>query len=170
MFFSSFKGYWYHFPIESLLFFLLNIGPDTPIYISCYSDSVSWWLQKSIKMINLHEYEDFPQLFLLIFKASIPLFHRNSFLFVNIGRVTPIFISNYPDSVSSWSQYIENESSSINVRKYHNIFLLSSKVWILLYHKIFDIFLWLHIDSDILIYISLTNIECLSYHKIVKNG
>ena len=45
------------------MFFWLNIGPDTLISVSCYSDLVSWWSQNSRKMDLSQKYEKLPQMF-----------------------------------------------------------------------------------------------------------
>ena len=50
----------YRCPIEPLIFIWVNIGLATPIFISCDSDTVSWWTHKkengssSIHMKNFH--------------------------------------------------------------------------------------------------------------------
>ena len=80
LFFFHLVEYRYSCPIEPMIFIWVNIGQDMLIYISYYSDLVSWWSQIVGKWLKLHKYEGLPPFFthLIVYGCSFPIEHMKN--------------------------------------------------------------------------------------------
>ena len=102
----------------------MNIGPDTPIYIYWYSNSVSCLSKNRIKMALAPKNKNHHNILLWSCEVLILLSHIcfDKFLWVYIGTDTPISTSSDTDSVSWWSQMNRKMAIAQKIRKITTVF------------------------------------------------
>ena len=152
--------YGYHFPIETVIFWGVNIGRAKPISISRYSDSL-YWLSLNIRKMDLS-----PKIWILS-----TMYFSHIFYCGNRCPIEPLK-KNVGESWLRYAQYlflvtqiqcigyhriVENGSRPVNINNCRNILLPSCRVWITLSHRAFEVFWCVNIGP-----VTPTSIYCYS--------